>query len=79
MCGTNNIHFNTKGDVKIFDIGTKTFSLEEVQKNYGLEDGSIVTDPKFKYYENNDFTLAEDSPALAMGFEPIDMSDVVLQ
>ena len=76
ICGTNNIHFNTKGDVKIFDIGTKTFTLEEVQKNYGLEDGSIIADPKFKDYENNDFTLTEDSPALAMGFEPIDMSDV---
>ena len=76
MCGTNNIHFNTKGDVEIFDIGTKTFTLEEVQKNYGLEDGSIIADPKFKDYENNDFTLDEDSPALAMGFEPIDMSDV---
>ncbi|MBR5586600.1 MAG: right-handed parallel beta-helix repeat-containing protein [Clostridia bacterium] len=76
MCGTNNIHFNTKGEVKIFDIGTKSFSLEEVQNVYGLEDGSIIADPKFKDYENNDFTLSEDSPALAMGFEPIDMSDV---
>lgn len=76
MCGTNNIHFNTKGDVKIFDIGTKSFTLEEVQTAYGLEDGSIASDPKFKDYENNDFTLAEDSPALLVGFEPIDTSDV---
>lgn len=62
--------------MKIFDIGTKTFSLEEVQGNYGLEGGSIVADPKFMDYENNDFTLAEDSPALAMEFEPIDTLDV---
>lgn len=52
------------------------FFLEEAQGHYGLEDGSIVADPKFKNYENNDFTLLDDSPALAMGFEPIDTSDV---
>jgi len=76
MCGNRNLHFNTKGDVAIFNLNGKNFSLEEVQKNYGIEHESIVADPCFADYENNDFTLKENSPALKLGFEPIDTSDV---
>lgn len=39
---------------------------------------SISADPKFKDAEHYDFTLAPDSPALALGFEPIDVSRVGL-
>ena len=38
----------------------------------GLELGSIYADPKCKDAKNGDFTLAEDSPAFALGFQPID-------
>jgi hypothetical protein len=36
----------------------------------------LVADPRFKDYAGRDFTLLPDSPALALGFKPIDMSDV---
>ncbi|MBT3376814.1 MAG: right-handed parallel beta-helix repeat-containing protein [Lentisphaerae bacterium] len=42
----------------------------------GHDPNSVVADPKFADLENRDFTLAEDSPALALGFVPIDLSDV---
>jgi hypothetical protein len=38
----------------------------------GQDEGSIVADPLFKAPAEGDFTLAADSPALAVGFEPLD-------
>ncbi len=76
ISGSDNLHFNTKGDVSIFAIEERKFSLDEIQQKFGGEDGSIIADPKFKDYENNDFTLCDDSPAFKLGFEPIDISDV---
>lgn len=38
----------------------------------GRDQGSITADPKFRDPANGDFTLAADSPALALGFQPID-------
>jgi len=32
--------------------------------------------PEVRRSASGDFTLAEDSPALELGFQPIDMSDV---
>ena len=37
----------------------------------GQDEGSIVADPKFKDPTAGDFTLAADSPALPLGFEPL--------
>ena len=54
----------------------KTWTLEQTQKFFGLEEGSIAADPKFADFDNRDFTLAEDSPALDIGFVPFDLSDV---
>jgi len=76
IMGNDNLHYNISGDVKIFSIEGREFTLEEIQKKFGGEDGSIVANPCFVDYENNDFTLKENSPALKMGFEPIDTSDV---
>lgn len=42
----------------------------------GLDRHSVVADPKFCDPANRDFTLAADSPALALGFRPIDTSTV---
>lgn len=43
---------------------------------YGLYNNAIVADPLFADPFNGDFTLAENSPAYDLGFEPIDVSDV---
>jgi len=42
----------------------------------GFDTDSVVADPKFRDPTHYDFTLEEDSPALTMGFRPIDTSDV---
>lgn len=40
-------------------------------REQGLDTHSVVADPKFRDPERDDFRLAPDSPALALGFEPI--------
>jgi len=42
----------------------------------GYDRHSLVADPKCKDIAKHDFTLADDSPAFELGFEPIDLSDV---
>ena len=55
---------------------TKDFTHEQWVREFGHDLCSVVADPKCKDLANFDFTLAEDSPALSLGFRPIDMSDV---
>jgi hypothetical protein len=40
----------------------------------GQDAGSIVADPRFANPAAGDFSLAADSPALALGWKPIDPS-----
>jgi len=44
----------------------------------GRDEDSVIEDPRFVDAEGRDFTLRDDSPALAMGFEPIDVSEIGL-
>jgi hypothetical protein len=55
--------------------GEETLSVDDLRA-LGLETHSVVADPQFADPKNADFTLAADSPALALGFVPIDLSDV---
>ena len=71
--GSGNNVFWGKGGAPRFSEDAKT--LEEVQ-GYGMDTGSIVADPLFENAENFDFSLKAGSPALALGFVPIDISDV---
>lgn len=75
---SNNLIFNLSGDETVaISIGEdKQWNLADSLRFFGLEEGSIEADPGFADLENHDFTLAEDSPALAVGFVPFDMSDV---
>jgi hypothetical protein len=45
-------------------------------KALGSDRHSLIADPLFKNLEKHDFALSKDSPAWALGFEPIDMSTV---
>ena len=54
--------------------GTK--GLPEKWKELGLDKDSVVADPLFVAPEKGDFTLKPDSPALKLGFQPIDVSQV---
>ena len=70
----------------LWDIGGRGLSFVERETDatvdleawraIGHDVHSIVADPKLKDPENGNFTLADDSPAFALGFEPIDLSDV---
>jgi parallel beta-helix repeat protein len=42
----------------------------------GHDTNSVIADPKFRDPQKYDFTLAADSPALKLGFKPIDLSNV---
>ncbi len=42
----------------------------------GAEHGSVIADPRFADAAHRDFRLMPDSPALKMGFVPIDIADV---
>jgi hypothetical protein len=53
-------------------------SIEEWQK-HGLDTHSVVADPLFVDPENDDYSLKPDSPALKLGFKPIDLSRVGLR
>lgn len=53
---------------------TKLFDRESIiiVKTRGYYNNAIFKDPLFKDAENRDFTLAENSPALEIGFKPFD-------
>jgi hypothetical protein len=53
----------------------KTYPLPEWQA-LGLDRHSVVADPRFYDAARRDLRLRPDSPALALGFRPIDLSDV---
>jgi len=54
-------------------------TLIKRQKAAGIESHSIAADPMFKDPSNGDFTLDPASPALKLGFVPIDQSTIGLQ
>jgi hypothetical protein len=45
-------------------------------KAKGLDQHSLVADPRFVDPANRNFSLRPDSPALRLGFKPIDISGV---
>jgi hypothetical protein len=70
----NNLFYDYKGKSPKF-AWTGQNSLT-VWQTSGLDAHSVVADPGFVDAENGDFQLQPNSPALALGFVPIDMSDV---
>jgi len=67
----NNCYFHASGG-KVDFLGK---SLGQWQAA-GHEQGSILTDPRFRDPKRYDFRLAPDSPALKLGFRPFDYSQV---
>lgn len=67
----HNIYWRTTGGELKF--GKRT--LKEWQA-IGMDNSSQIADPKFVDPANGDFTLRPDSPALKLGFKPIDLRGV---
>jgi hypothetical protein len=70
-----NVLYDISGRPLSFGHGDQSYTLGEWQV-LGHDRHSVIADPKCKDPRHGDFTLAEDSPALALGFQPIDTSDV---
>ncbi len=49
-------------------------SWEDWRQRLGQDEHSVISDPKFANPEKGDFSLPQDSPALQVGFKPIDVS-----
>jgi parallel beta-helix repeat protein len=67
----NNLYFDTRGSNIRF--AGQSF---DAWKAAGRDAGSTIADPLFVNAGNFDFRLRADSPALKMGFQPIDMTNV---
>lgn len=63
-----NVYWSTAGPPKFADMDFQTWQRK------GNDIGSIVADPRFVDAANDDFRLKPDSPALKLGFQPIDLS-----
>jgi parallel beta-helix repeat protein len=73
LTADHNLYWNTSGPVNFPD----GMGLAEWQAK-GRDAHAVVADPRFVDAVNGDFCLKPDSPALALGFKPIDISTVGL-
>lgn len=69
-----NCYFNASGKPLVFPGG---LNFEQWQAK-GQDKHSIVADPLFVDPQHGDFTLKPNSPALKLGFKPIDASEIGL-
>ena len=69
-----NVYFNETNEPVTF-LTKKKYTLEQ-WKEKGLDKNSVVADPLIVDPEHGDFSLKPESPALKLGFKPIDISKV---
>ena len=83
QCDDNLFHLTRVADLTV-DINDmedgkrgekKTISYARWQER-GFDEHSVLADPLFVDPDNGDYSLQADSPALALGFQPIDLSRV---
>ncbi len=63
----HNVYWDEDGSI---DFAGKPF---DEWKQKGIDAESVVADPRFVDPTKGDFTLKPDSPALALGFQPLDL------
>ena len=70
-----NVYFDARPGAKPDDMQFAGVSREQWRAR-GHDTNSIIANPQFRNPQKFDFTLAADSPALKLGFKPIDMRKV---
>ncbi|MBI3922301.1 MAG: right-handed parallel beta-helix repeat-containing protein, partial [Armatimonadetes bacterium] len=74
LTADNNVYWNASGEPVTF---LNEESLEDWRKR-GVDEHAVIADPLFVDPKNGDFRLKPDSPALKLGFQPIDVSQAGL-
>jgi len=76
-----NVYFCTENSAMEGDVirGLPEVNTFEEWQQHGFDTHSIVGDPLFVDAANDDYSLKPDSPALKLGFKPIDISKVGLK
>lgn len=74
--GNHNLFFDSHGNHCFHSTAGTVRTLEQAQSELGLERNSVYADPCFVDYENNDFRLLPGSPAYALGFRDIDITQI---
>ena len=73
----NNLVYDISGrDAIAFRMMDAEYSIKQAQEEFGMDKGTVCADPMFIDFENKNFGLKENSPAVKMGFVPFDISDV---
>ena len=70
-----NIYWDMRQSAKPGEMKFAGVTLDQWH-NRGHDENSLIADPMFISPSQNDFRLKRDSPALKMGFHPIDLSGV---
>ena len=78
-----NIYFTPAGKPLTFNglpgtDGMAPDKAAEVWRNLGYDAHSVMADPMFLDPDNGNYALQPDSPALKLGFQPIDVSRIGL-
>ena len=73
----SNLFWNGGGDI-VVDGGPGSGLLHKWQE-VGFDQGSAVADPLFMDVSRRDFHLQRGSPALELGFQPIEVDGIGLQ
>lgn len=55
-----------------------TISLDVWRSDYGFDISSVIADPGFLGPDRHNYTVKDDSPALALGFKNIDQASIGL-
>ena len=71
----NNVYWSTGKGASAAEIRLAGATLQE-WRGRGHDLHSTIADPLFVAPEKYDFRLLPDSPALRLGFKPIDLSEV---
>lgn len=78
LSSCRNLLWSTKGEppkayrhIACRHVDGADYSFEDWREVFGQDKGSLVADPKIAGLADYDFTLAEDSPAIALGFVPL--------